>query len=118
MHRQFFVRLLLSLVLLLSQQMATLHALDHLTEAMDPRSTVQVASNDGSDHAAELAKAVAQHQNCHQCLAFAQLVAPMASMARSFVAPELVRHHAARPTLDLHRVATIWSHQARAPPLV
>ena len=88
MKRQVLLRVLLSFVLLFSQQMATAHALEHLTAAFDAAAVVQ------EDDASELAKAVAQHQNCHQCLAFAQLAGPLPGSACSFAPIELVLHGA------------------------
>lgn len=120
MNRPILVRLLLSLVLLFSQQMATLHALEHLGGAL-AASSAQVAGGDGAladadSEASELAKAVAQHQNCHQCLAFAHLAAPLAGSMRSFAAPDLVAQAARQPTPDLHHLDSIWARHARAPP--
>lgn len=85
MKRQVLLRVLLSFVLLFSQQMATAHALEHLTAVFDAAAQVE-------DDPSELAKAVAQHQNCHQCLAFAQLAGPLPANACSFAPLELARY--------------------------
>jgi hypothetical protein len=108
----------LSFVLLFSQQMATAHALEHLTAALDAAQVLAGASDDqasGAD-ASELAKAVAQHQNCHQCLALAQLAGPLASTSFSFAVPELPAHGIARHGPDQVHSSTILASQPRGPP--
>jgi hypothetical protein len=112
MKRHVLLRLLLSFVLLFSQQMATAHALEHLAGALDLAGQVAV----DSDEASELAKAVAQHQNCHQCLAFAQLAGPLASSARSFVPPELVAYGALHPPRDVLSSRIVQARPPRGPP--
>lgn len=70
MTRQALVRILLSLLLLISQQMASSHVLSHLTAKVSAQQAL-------IDNAGELKSAVAQEQSCHQCLAFAQLATPL-----------------------------------------
>ncbi|HEY0490904.1 MAG TPA: hypothetical protein VGD30_15440 [Telluria sp.] len=81
MSRQVINRILLSLLLLLSQQMAFAHALSHWTGTL-PGSTAQQHADEGSS----LSSAVAQDQTCDHCLALAQLAAPLGSTARTFCA--------------------------------
>lgn len=81
MSRQVINRILLSLLLLLSQQMAFAHALSHWTGTLHGASAEQ---HDYDDN--RLSSAVAQDQTCDHCLAFAQLVAPLGSVPRTFCA--------------------------------
>lgn len=114
MNRQCFFRVLLSLVLLFSQQMATAHAFEHLVGALGTAHALARVVD--SDEASELAKAVAQHQSCHQCLAFAQLAGPLGSSACSVAPLELVVHGALRATPTLLHSSTIFARQPRGPP--
>lgn len=72
MKRQAFVRVLLSLLLLVSQQMASTHVISHFAGSYERTvASAALSSNAGGDE--ELSVAVTQHKNCSQCLAFAQL---------------------------------------------
>jgi len=94
---------LLSLVLLLSQQMAMSHALSHWTSQLGGP-VAQKAVGDS-----ELSSAFAQDRSCAQCLGLAQLAAPLANTPRQFVAPEM------GDILALDVVSHGWrTHQARA----
>ncbi|WP_020652339.1 hypothetical protein [Massilia niastensis] len=73
-HRPVF-RILLSLVLLLSQHMAMAHALSHWNGQLAPAAQRQADDS-------ELSSAFAHDRSCAQCLGFAQLGAPLASPAR------------------------------------
>lgn len=120
-------RLLLSLLLLLSQQMAMSHAMAHAMAHLDSgaggvgqvgkvgAAAVQVVAQAGRD-ANAVAKALAKDQTCNQCLAFAQLAAPMAAAVRAFVPgdPAAVARAAAgaRPAC----ARTVCVFHSRAPP--
>lgn len=112
MNRQLFFRVLLSFVLLFSQQMATAHALEHLTAAIG----IVNAASPELDDASELAKAVAQHQNCHQCLAFAQLAGPLASSACSVAPLELIAYGSLQATDPCIADGALLAAQPRGPP--
>ena len=104
-------RVLLSLVLLLSQQMAMSHALSHWSsQAGGP--VVQQVSGD-----TELAGAFAQDRSCAQCLGLAQLAAPFVSSPRAYVAPELAAIHAPDAATLAWRVQTTRAYDSRAPPV-
>ena len=84
MTRQAFIRVLLSLLLLISQQMASSHVMSHLAGSLDGarNAHAQTVDRDG------LTKAVAQDQACSQCLALAQLSGPLASTPPAFISPQ------------------------------
>lgn len=82
MSRQVINRILLSLLLLLSQQMAFAHALSHWTGTLHGATVERHEADDGSS----LSSAVAQDQTCDHCLALAQLVAPLGATPRTFCA--------------------------------
>jgi hypothetical protein len=103
---------MLSLLLLLSQQMAMAHALTHLTAVLN--SSQQQAGAEDTD--SELSQALAQHQSCKQCLAFAQLIGPPCSASTAFGAPELVSVAAAMAITELRCLRTDCVFQPRAPP--
>jgi hypothetical protein len=114
MTRQAFIRVLLSLLLLISQQMASTHVMSHLTGTLDRVAAVQV-EQPGSD---ELSSAFAQDQSCSHCLAFAQLAGPLASSPPSFVIP-----HQQSSAVDVVAVRAagariILAFQSRAPPVL
>jgi hypothetical protein len=96
MHRRSIIRLLLSLVLLLSQQMAMAHAVSHWT-GPDGKLTV------------------AAEQDCLQCLALEQLDVPLLSHAAPW-APSGAAV-TALPSLDLFFIGrTTCVFLSRAPP--
>ena len=119
MTRQAFIRVLLSLLLLISQQMASSHVMSHLAGGLERAAAVQVQVQvqvTGADEG--LASAVAQDQSCSQCLAFAQLSGPLGIAPRAFAVPD----HATAGSVpgDLHAGAsrTILAFQSRAPPVL
>jgi hypothetical protein len=114
MTRQAFIRVLLSLLLLISQQMATTHVLSHLTGSLERSAATQVRQP-GDD---PLSSALAQDQSCSQCLAFAQLAGPLASTPPSFVIPH--QKFSASDDVEV-RVAgarVVLAFQSRAPPVL
>ncbi len=120
MTRHALFRILLSLTLLLSQQMAFAHALSHVTGVLTP-ATVDMASSPAAALQAaaqdsELSSAIAQEKSCHQCLSFAQLAGPLGSTPRAFAAADL---RDAAPVIalgDLHCRRTPCGFRSRAPP--
>ena len=113
MRRQSIIRILLSLLLLLSQQMAMAHAFTHVTAALSSSQQHQAGADDADS---ELSQALAQHQSCKQCLAFAQLIGAACSSSASFAAPELVAVAAAMAMTELRCLRTDCAFQPRAPP--
>ena len=95
MTRQAFIRVLLSLLLLVSQQMATAHALSHLTASLEGKAQLQQIQQAGDQaerqaQSDDLSSAFAQDQSCNQCLAIAQLGGPLPSHVSLFAAPLLL----------------------------
>lgn len=80
MTRRSIVRVLLSLLLLMSQQMAMSHAMTHWAGARDGGARVHHAGKNETG----VSSAFAQDQTCEQCLAFAQIAGAVGSPARSF----------------------------------
>ena len=114
MTRQAFIRVLLSLLLLVSQQMASSHAMSHLTGSLD-RAAASQSQQGGSD---DLSSVFAQDQSCQHCLAFAQLAGPLASTPTAFILPGQ-----ASSAIDLVEVRDagariILAFQSRAPPVL
>jgi hypothetical protein len=72
MKRLAFVRVVLSLLLLVSQQLASTHVISHFAGSFE-RSVASAAVSSAQTGDEELSLAVTQHKNCSQCLAFAQL---------------------------------------------
>ncbi len=83
MIRRNVFRVLLSLVLLVSQQMAMSHALSHWTSQLGGPVAQQAAID------SDLSSAFAQDRSCAQCLGLAQLSAPLPNAPRQFMPPEL-----------------------------
>jgi hypothetical protein len=111
MNRQIFVRVLLSLLLLLSQQMASAHALSHLAGQID--GVRQLHQDAGDD---DLSSAFALDQSCNQCLGFAQLTTPFASTSRAFAAPDGGAVLFAARAVQAICARTVCVFQPRAPP--
>lgn len=123
MTRHAFFRILLSLLLLLSQQMAFAHALSHVAGVLTPAdlststdsatigSALQTVAQDS-----ELSSAIAQEKSCHQCLMFAQLAGPLGTTLRAYAAPDL---RDVAPVVALaagHWMRTVCVFHSRAPP--
>jgi hypothetical protein len=114
MTRQAFIRVLLSLLLLVSQQMASTHVLSHLTGSLD-RPAVAHVQAPGDD---ELSSAFAQDQTCNQCLAFAQLAGPMPSSPPAFVIPQQQFSATDEVVVRAAGARIILAFQSRAPPVL
>jgi hypothetical protein len=112
MTRRSILHVLLSLLLLASQQMALSHAMAHWTS---PRQGNAHLSAPGE---ARLGKALAQEQSCDQCLAFAQLASAVGSTVRPFAAFDLVAFKIAAFAPASERRRTIRVFQSRAPPVL
>jgi hypothetical protein len=97
--RRLLGRLLLSLVLLWSQQAVFAHALTH----------VQQAASTGS-------KSLLQDLACADCLAHAQLSAALGSTAPGFAIATPVPVAIILPATDTACLVTVCAFQPRAPP--
>ena len=111
MNRQIFVRVLLSLLLLLSQQMASAHALSHLAGKIGDVQQLHIVAGDD-----DVSTAAALDQSCNQCLGFAQLAGPLASTYRAFVAGDAAAVMVAARAVQAICDRTVCVFQSRAPP--
>ncbi len=112
MIRRSVFRVLLSLVLLLSQQMAMSHALSHWTSQLGGPAAQKLAGD------SELSSAFAQDRSCAQCLGLAQLAAPLANSPRQFVLPEMGDVLALDVAGHVWRLHTTRAYDSRAPPVL
>lgn len=112
MTRPVLLRVLLSLLLLISQHMAVTHAMSHWTGGLGAQQVASASHDTGSD----LSSAFAQDQTCTQCLAFAQLAGPLASSPRIFVAPELVSLAVRNAEATVAAARPILAFLSRGPP--
>jgi hypothetical protein len=112
MTRRSVIRLLLSLLLLMSQQMALSHAVTHWSGRMAPAAAQQRAA-DGS-----LSGSVAQDQWCDQCLAFAQIAGTVGSAARGFAPPDAASNAVAASAGHARCARTVCVFLSRAPPAI
>ncbi len=110
MMRQVFFRVMLSLLLLVSQQMATAHALSHWSSNLDQSGQIQVQDKE------DLSSSFAQDQTCNQCLAFAQLAVPVGCAQRTFAAPDLGSMAIASQEAHSAIARTRVNFRSRAPP--
>jgi hypothetical protein len=113
MIRRSTIRVLLSLLLLMSQQMAIAHAVSHWSGRSAPASAAQQAQSGERS----LSEAFALDQSCSQCLAFAQIGGVVGSEPLRFVPAEpgssavcAVPDHAAG-------ARTVCAYRSRAPPV-
>lgn len=107
MTRTLFIRVLLSLLLLVSQQMSMSHAVTHLAGSAQARDN----EVDGG-----LSKAVADHQSCEKCLAFAQLAGAVGTLPRAFAGIESAASDVAGAVRQPAAAASIPAFHSRAPP--
>lgn len=84
MTRRSIIRVLLSLLLLMAQQMAIAHGMTHWAGTLTGVAALHDAGGQHNDGG--LSAAVAQDQTCEQCLAFAQIAGAVGSPARGFAA--------------------------------
>jgi hypothetical protein len=112
MNRRSAIRVLLSLLLLLSQQMALSHNAWHWKSALAQSMHVH---EDGDDR---LAKAFAADQTCDQCLAFAQIASALGSTPNTFAVPRVISSTVVRSASQAPCLRTVCPFQSRAPPVV
>lgn len=114
MNRQGFLRILLSLLLLVTQQMGLTHALSHLGTVQPPAVLGQQGGDGDEDGRA---KSLALDAGCQQCLAFAQLAGPLGSKTVAFALPDLADSHFILAVADGQPRHSACPFQSRAPPL-
>lgn len=112
MTRQALIRVLLSLLLLVSQQMASMHVLSHLGGALAGSSTTLAPSADDG-----LASAVATDETCSHCLAFAQLAGPVGSTPPAFIIPDAGTSPVVAAAAHDAGARTNLAFNSRGPPL-
>ena len=111
MTRQAFIRVLLSLLLLISQQMASSHVMSHLAGSLDSAGAQAQLVGSG-----ELSDAFALELSCNKCLAFAQLSGPLGSKAHVVDLPDSVSFRIAARAVHDSGARTILAFQSRGPP--
>jgi len=114
MMRRSILHLLLSLLLLVSQQMAFAHAMSHWTGKIAPAHPAAV--NIGFDAERDLSSSVAQDGSCSQCLAFAQMASAIGSTPRQFVPLDFQAERAGTFAAIAAIPRTVCAFHSRAPP--
>lgn len=117
MNRRLLTHLLLSLVLLLSQQMAVAHVLSHSFGQLSP--SVQAGGevlDDGGDGGDNLAKASVHAKNCQQCLVFVQFASAIGTTPVSFAPQDSSTQRADTQTQVPHWTRAPCAFHPRAPP--
>ncbi len=109
MTRHALFRVLLSLLLLLSQQLATSHVISHWTGSIDVAAQSQPNDADGTGK-------VLTDQSCHKCLAFAQFGAPLGTQAFAYLLPALESLPVHGAVIAAAHARTILAFQSRGPP--
>jgi hypothetical protein len=113
MHRR-VVHILLSLLLLVSQQMAFAHAMSHWTGKIGATHPAAALAQAGGDK--DLSSSVAQDQSCSQCLVFAQMASAIGSTPRQFVPLDLQAERAGGFVAAEAAPRTVCVFHSRAPP--
>ncbi len=114
MTRQALFRVLLSLLLLFSQQMATSHVISHWSGSLETAALAQSAAEPAFD--ADKSSTIAKDQSCNKCLVFAQLGAPLPSSSASYEAPALASLPIDGALVAAAHARTILAFQSRGPP--
>ena len=114
MMRRCVVHVLLSLLLLVSQQMAFAHAMSHWTGKIGAGHAVVAPAQAGGD--SDLSSSVAQDQSCSQCLVFAQMACAIGSTPRQFVPLDLQAERARAFATTEAAPRTVCVFHSRAPP--
>jgi hypothetical protein len=113
MMRRCIAHVLLSLLLLVSQQMAFAHAMSHWTGKLgSSHGATLVQLESGND----LSSSVAQDRSCGQCLAFAQMASAIGGDPRHFVPLDLQTERAAAFVATGAVPRTVCVFHSRAPP--
>jgi hypothetical protein len=121
MMRRRIVHVLLSLLLLVSQQMAFAHAMSHWTGklgATRPVAQLVVQAMQSDDGDGDLSSSVAQDRSCFQCLAFAQMASAIGSTPRQFAPLDLQAERVIALATTERAPRTVCVFHSRAPPFV
>jgi len=124
MTRRSFFRVLLSLLLLMSQQMAIAHAMTHWAGARDGAAQAHRDQDNGQakavkqQHASAMSAAFAQDQTCEQCLTFAQIAGAIGSAACSVTVERPVCCAVSASPTQAGCARTTCVFQPRAPPFL
>jgi len=114
MMQRRIVHVLLSLLLLVSQQMAFAHAMSHWTGQRAPVHPVAKLVQAAGDN--DLSSSVAQDGSCSQCLVFAQMACAIGSTPRQFVPLDLQAERAGGFIAAEAAPRTVCVFHSRAPP--
>jgi hypothetical protein len=114
MTRQSIIRVMLSLLLLLSQQMAISHGMTHWAGTRDGSAQLRKAVAQHDERG--VSAAFAQDQTCEQCLAFAQIAGAVGSPARCFGAERAASGAVVTSPTQPGWARTRCAFQPRAPP--
>lgn len=119
MMRRRIVHVLLSLLLLVSQQMAFAHAMSHLTGKLGGAHPVAALSQAASqpDTDKDLSSSVAQDRSCSQCLVFAQMATAVGSTPRQFAPLDLQDERIIALVTTEAAPRTVCAFHSRAPPV-
>ncbi|MDQ1815623.1 hypothetical protein RBA41_20205 [Massilia sp. CCM 9210] len=105
----------MSLLLLMSQQMATMHVMSHWSTAAGGQAQASAQARPDAEGSA-LSRAIARDQSCDQCLAFAQLAGPLPSHAHGFIFADAALAPAASISPQAARARTLNAFEPRGPP--
>jgi hypothetical protein len=114
MMRRSVVHVLLSLLLLVSQQMAFAHAMSHWTGKLGAPHPAALVIQSEVDR--DLSSSVAQDGSCSQCLAFAQMASAIGSTPRQFAPLDLQGERVVAFATTEAAPRTVCVFHSRAPP--
>ena len=114
MMQRRIVHVLLSLLLLVSQQMAFAHAMSHWTGKIGATHPALAPAEPSAEN--DLSSSVAQDGSCSQCLVFAQMASAIGSTPRQFVALDLQAERAGGFVAAEAAPRTVCVFHSRAPP--
>jgi hypothetical protein len=114
MNRRSLIRILLSLLLLLSQQMAISHAMTHWAGSRG--GAAQLHKPFAQHDQRGVGAAFAQDQTCEQCLAFAQIASAVGSSPRCFAFDSAATCAVGPSATQPGCARTTCVFQSRAPP--
>ncbi len=110
MTRQAFFRVLMSLLLLFSQQMAMSHAMTHWNAPLE------AAAQGQQDNQNDKSRTLAKDQSCNKCLVFAQFCAPLGPDAYTYAPPDAASLPVDGAAVAAAHARTILAFQSRGPP--
>lgn len=117
MMQRRLVHILLSLLLLVTQQMAFAHAMSHWTGKLEPaHPSVKLVKLVQTAGDSDLSSSVAQDGSCSQCLVFAQMASAIGSTPRQFVPLDLQAERAGGFIAMEAAPRTVCVFHSRAPP--